>query len=97
MSNLNKIVRRVLLEASPVVQGGGMLITGKPGPDEPQEAGTDAQAPVKSAVKQVKIDNAIAPGVKIDPGAFIKSSSIGYGDSPEYINAKPRTTANAPA
>jgi hypothetical protein len=64
-----------------------MLITGKPGPDEPQEAGTDAQAPVKSAVKKVKIDNAIAPGVKIDPGAFIESSSIGYSYNPEYVNA----------
>ena len=87
MSNLNKIVRRVLLEASPVVQGDGMLITGKPGPDEPQEVGTDAQAPVKSAVKQVKIVNAIAPGVKIDPGAFIESSSIGYSAGPVTINS----------
>lgn len=65
-----------------------MLITGKPGPDEPQEAGTDAQAPVKSAVKRVKVDNAIAPGVKIDPGAFIESSSIGYLYEPGFIHAK---------
>lgn len=87
MSHLNKLVRRVLLEASPVVQGGAITITGKPSPDEPQDAAPVAQPRVKAAAKKVKIDNAIAPSAKVDPGAYIESSSIGYSKPPEEINA----------
>ena len=86
MSHLNKIVRRVLLEASPVVQGGAITITGKPSPDEPQDAAPAAQPRGKAAAKKVKIDNAIAPSAKVDLESEIVNSSIGYDKSPEEIN-----------
>ncbi len=85
MSQLNKIVRRVLLEASPVVQGGGLVITGKPGADEPHDAATPAQTKVTAAAKQVKIDNAISPKARVDPSAYVESSSIGYNRRPQDI------------
>jgi hypothetical protein len=92
MSQLNSIVRRVLLEATPVVQGGAITVTGKPGPDEPQDAAPVAQPRVKAAAKKVKIDNAIAPNAMVDPGVYIESSSIGYDKPPEEINRLLKTT-----
>ena len=86
MSHLNKLVRRVLLEATPVVQGGAITVTGKPGPDEPQGVAPVAQPRVKAAAKKIKINNAIAPSAKVDPSAYVESSSIGYIKPPEEIN-----------
>ena len=92
MSHLNKIVRRVLHEAAPIVQGGGMLITGKADAEEPQDAASPAQAKVDAGAKKVKIDNAISPKAKVDPSAYVVSSSIGYNRRPQDIIRLRKTT-----
>jgi hypothetical protein len=77
MRNLNKIVRRVLLEAAPTAldgefQDGALVVTGKPSPDEERDA------------ELARIENYISPNAHVDPGAFIEHSIIGY----RFMNAR---------
>lgn len=67
MSHLNKIVRRVLLEAAPVA-------------DEPQASAQGTQPRVRAAAKRVKGENAVSPDSHVDPSAYVEGTSVGYQD-----------------
>lgn len=77
MQNLNKIARRVLLEAAPAAldgefQDGALVVTGKSSAIEKRDA------------ELSRIKNYISPNAHVDPDAFIEHSIIGY----RYMNAR---------
>ena len=73
MSHLNKLVRRVLLEADAKSQTAQV---------EPQKAASASQPKIKAAARAVKgRENAIAPASYVDPSAYVVGTTVGFGNS----------------